>query len=549
MSDFTKLFSAAIAASIAVGGSAADYAGGVFLLNEGKYGTPATICHLDGEGRWTDRALSAANEGKTLGNTGSFAQFYGDFLYVVSKQANTAGAILTKADAATLEIKAVSSDLAFSNCQGRAFLAVDPAKAYVGTTKGVAVVRLGDLSLAGTIDGILNDAGKEVECGNMARVDDRVFVTTKSSFIYVVDPETDAVTGKINMVELTGNDKAKAASIVVANDGTLWASVASGTSGATLPYLVKIAGSESDASEITTEVVNIPEGIYAPANSWYTWTPDAFCASPKAPVLYWNGGASSFKSNKELFKYDLSTGVFSKFYEFADDQFLYGSAMRVSPIDGDIYLAYVSGNAYSDATTLARLNAVGDIAAQYPMSQEFWFPALPFFPDNEAPVAALFEKSFAVDADQASTVIGLNGIATDADSHNALMVKTLAGNPNPELAEMEVRHGQLTVRPAAGARGAAVARINVNSNGREVVVDVPLTLTSTSGVEDVAAGETSVAAYRENGGSIRLLGDGVAEVYTLSGALVGKIVVSGAASVNVPDAPMVVRFGGKVFKI
>lgn len=549
MRDFTKLLLGALTASIAGGASAADFSTGVFLLNEGQFGTPASLCHLDAEGHWTDRAFAGANEEVTLGNTGAFAQIYGSHLYMVSKQTNTTGALLVKADASTLAVKATTSDLGFTGVQGRAFLAVDNQKAYVGTTKGVAVVNLDDLSVLGTIEGILNDAGKEVECGNMARVDDRVFIATKSPFIYVVDPATDGVTGTINVVELTGNDKAKAASIVVANDGSVWASVANGTGGSTLPYLVRMARSESDAAELATEVVEIPEGIYAPANSWYGWTPDAFCASPVAPALYWNGGASSFKSNKELFKYDIESGEFSKFHGFPDDQFLYGAAMRVSPVDGGIYLAYVSGTAWSDDTTLARFSAEGEITATYPMTKEFWFPILPFFPDNAEPVAATFENPFAVDTDQPQTVIDLKGVATDADSHNALMVKSLGENPNPELAEMEVKHGVLTVRPTSGAKGNGIANIKVNSNGKEIVVALPLAFTSTSGVEDVAAGELSTAAYRESAAAIRLLGSGSAKVYTLSGALVADEVVDGEAVVEVPATPVIVRFGGKSFKL
>ncbi|MDE6125570.1 MAG: DUF5074 domain-containing protein [Muribaculaceae bacterium] len=549
MRDFTKLLLGALAASIAGGASAAGYTTGVFLLNEGQYGKPASICHLDAEGNWTDRAFAAANGETTLGNTGAYAQFYGDDLYIVSKQANATGAILSKADASTLVLKASVSDLGIAGVQGRAFLAVNLDKAYLGTTKGVVVVNLADLSVSGVIEGILNEAGKEVECGNMFRVNDRVFITTKSPFIYVVDPATDAIAGTIDMVALTGNEKAKAASIVVANDGAVWASVAGGTNGSTLPYLVKITQSETDCTELVTEVIDIPEDIYAPANSWYTWTPDAFCASPVAPVLYWNGGASSFASNKELFRYDIESGEFSKFYGFAEDQFLYGSAMRVSPLDGDIYLAYVSGSAWSDETTLARLNSAGEVIAAYPMTKEYWFPALPLFPDNAAPVAASFEKPFAVDADQPSTVIDLRDIATDADSHNALMIKSLAGNPNPELAEMEVKHGLLTVYPTSGANGAAVANINVNSNGKETVVAVPLSISSTSGVENVAVSAEAVTAYRIGSGAVCLSGSGVAEVYSISGALVACVTVDGMATVDVPAGPVVVRFADRTFKL
>ncbi len=551
MSDFYKLFFSVIAAcGAACGASAVDFASGVLLLNEGQYGKPATICHLDSKGRWTDRVFAGANdEESTLGNTGAFATSYADTLYIVSKQANAAGAILTKADARTLVKLASTSDLGFANCQGRAFLPVDHLKGYAGTSLGVAVVSMSDLSVKGSIEGLVNNSGKAVECGNMLRLDDRVFIATKSKFLYVVDPSTDKIVEILDFSSITGNEKAYAASIVAGSDGALYCSVAGGTSGSTLPYLIKVNSSEKDPSKLVTEVINIPEGIYAPANSWYTWTPDAFCADPSAPALYWNGGASSFKSNQMLFKYDIATGEFSSFYNFPEDRFLYGSAMRVNPADGAIYLAYTSGTAWSDVTTLARLSADGSVDAEWPMTQEYWFPCLPLFPDTEGPVAVAVEKPYFVDADQLSTSIDLRGLATDHDSHDALIVAKLSSNETPGLAEMEVKHGFLTVRPVAGANGIAIARVELDSNGRSVTLNIPMDIRSAAGVESVSVAKSTPVAYRENATTLRLIGSGTAEIYTLSGALVARHAVDGTATLTVPSYPLVVRFAGTTLKL
>ncbi len=550
MKRINQLF-LAIAASSAVSAMAADdFTTGVFLLNEAQYGTPATICHLGNDGAWDNRVFAGANEGVTLGNTGAFAAIYGDDIYIVSKQANGTGSILTKADATSFVMKASTNEIGFSGSQGRAFVAVDLAKGYLGTTKGVAIINLADLSLLGTIEGILNDSGKEVECGNMIRVNDRVFITTKSSFIYVVDPSTDTIIETLNMAEITGNEKAKAASIVVDNEGALWASVAGNTSGGTLPYLVKITQSATDASKLETAVIDIPEDIFAPANSWYTWTTDAFCSAANAPALYWNGGASSFNSNKLIFKYDIEKGEFSKFHEFESDQFLYGSAMRVSIVDNDIYLVYnVGKNAYTNASVLARFTPGGDVVATYPMTEEFWFPTLVFFPDVKAPVEGSLQMPIAVDGDQTETVISLDNIATDPDSRDALIIKSLSENRTPELCEMEVANGQLVVKPVSGANGTAVAAINVNSNGRTKVMDVTLNIATQSGVENVSAADNFFAAYRSEPNAVRLLGQGEAAVFSISGAKLATVDVAGEATVTVPATPVIVRFNGKATKL
>lgn len=548
MSNIAKILFGALAATAISGATAADYSTGVFLLNEGK--GVGSICHLSTDGKWTDRVYSTTNEGNTLGVTGTYAQIYGDYIYMTAKTASKEGqALLIKANAKTMQLVASTKQLGFANAQGRAFLAIDNEKGYAGSSKGVAVVKLEDLSVVSTIEGIVNESGKQAECGNMFRVDDRVFLATKSKFIYIIDPATDKIDSTIDVAELTANEKAKVGSLTVANDGAVWVSVAADANGGTLPYLVKIAPKADNAAELETAVINIPEGIYAPANSWFAWTPDAFCASPVAPALYWNGGASSWASNQLIFKYDIEKGEFSKFYEFPADEYLYGAAMRVNPADGNIYFGFNCGGPYTSNSTLAVMNDKAEVLNRYPMTEEFWFPTLPVFTDSEDPDYGDLASPIEIDGDVAETVISLKGFATDKDSHDALIVKSLAENRTPELAELEIKHGQLTVRPTAGANGSAAAEVKVNSNGRERVLSLHLNISSKSGIEDVTANEAAVNAYRDQAGALRLLGNGSAQVYTLSGALVADVEVAGEATVEVPASPVIVRFGGKAFKL
>ncbi len=76
-----------------------------------------------------------------------------------------------------------------------------------------------------------------------------------------------------------------------------------------------------------------------------------------------------------------------------------------------------------------------------------------------------------------------------------------------------------------------------------------ISISSSTGVADVAATDNSVSALRESATSLRLAGYGVAEVYTLSGALIARVNVDGTTSVAVTETPVIVRFGNLATKL
>ena len=90
--------------------AAADYAKGVVIINENKYGEASTINHLQPDlrtGYFTYRVFQKENPKRTLGQT-SCSSAYDNLLYVVSKQskaqnATTAGGILTAIEPTTMK--------------------------------------------------------------------------------------------------------------------------------------------------------------------------------------------------------------------------------------------------------------------------------------------------------------------------------------------------------------------------------------------------------------------------------------------------------------
>ena len=287
-----------------------DYTNGVFIVNEDWFGHQnSTLNFISNDGEWTYRVIQKENPGKELGATAQYGTIYGDKFYIISKQekdpgASIVGGRLTIADAKTLKMEKQLTTFATNSegksiADGRSFLGVDETKAYIGTTNGIYILDLTTNEIKGQISGAEGSATDlySGQIGNMVRVDNKVYAVHQTKGLIVIDAITDKVRKVIPAEEGWGFG-----SVVLSKDGNLWLSLADKNgSGKADKRIVKL-----DPKSYKKEVITLPEGTFGPANSWYAWTPDGFCASTQQNVLYWNGGKSSWFSNKTIFKYDLS---------------------------------------------------------------------------------------------------------------------------------------------------------------------------------------------------------------------------------------------------
>ena len=381
--------------------AATDYTKGVFIVNEDWYGHQnSTVNYLlpdesDSE-CWHYRVLQEENPGRELGCTAQFGTIWKGRFYIISKQAKDPGASveggrITVCDARTMKIlhQSVLIDPSGRQCDGRGFIGVDEHKGYISTSNGVWIFDLDTYEVKGQISGTDNpDAGEDAtpggslyhgQCGAMVEADGRIFVAHQSEGLLVVDPATDRVIDRLKM-DFIG-EGAGIGSVVKAKDGSLWLSASPDVSGAgnTSPCIVSV-----DPKTLETKVVEMADGIFAPANSWYAWTPDAFCGSAKENALYWKGGASRWFSGSALYRYDIGTGEQTKLIDLeadGEDWKLYGCSMRVHPATGDIYMSLY--HEFSIPTYVTRrYSSNGKLLREYPMIQNFWFPSLPVFPEE-----------------------------------------------------------------------------------------------------------------------------------------------------------------------
>ena len=416
----------------AIAAQEADYTQGIIWVNEDWYGHQnSTVNYLlpdDPDGVfWKYRIIQAENPGMELGCTNQYGALWHDRLYLIAKQekdpgASITGGRITVADAKTMKILHQQSliDPSGAQCDGRGFLGVDEHKGYISTSNGVWIFDLDNYTVTGQVEGSANpNAGGDNDkpntdptgslyhgqSGMMVSAAGKVFVAHQQYGLLVVDPAEDKVVKAISMDIV--QEGAGIGSIVKSKDGYLWLSIAKNLqgTGATLNYIVRL-----DPSTLTYEIIEIPEDMFPPSNSWYAWTPDAFVASTVQNCLYWKGGPNRWFTGTKIYKFDCDTREQSLFIDLEEEGAnwkLYGCAIGVHPVTDEIYM--VLYHEFGTPTYITRrYSPQGEKIRDYEMIMNYWFPSLPLFPQSSelSDIEAISEVSVS----SAGTLYNLNGL-------------------------------------------------------------------------------------------------------------------------------------------
>lgn len=508
-----------------------DYSKGTFIVNEDWYGHQnSTLNFLTDDGEWIYRVIQKENPGVEIGATAQYGAIYGDKFFVMAKQpkdpgASITGGRITVCDAKTMKVLKQIENIAVDDkgssiADGRGFLGVDEHKAYVGSSNGIYVLDLDSLKITGSVSGAGNDSDDPYQqlyggqIGNMVRVNDRVFAVHQKNGLLIINPATDEVEKTVEAPEGWGFG-----SVVLSKDGNLWLSLAASSgSGQADTRIVKL-----NPATLEQTIIECPEGIFGPANTWYAWTPDCFCASKQNNVLYWNGGNSSWFSGKTIYKYDIDSNTFSTFIDYNNDPDgwqIYGCSFRVNPVTDEAIVSLYKG--YGDPTYVVRkYNNEGKQTAEYSMISNYWFPSLPVFPDNEAPDVADISPVSITTED--STTVSLKDVATDADNMDAAIVKTVKKVSDEKVLKAEMADGDLVITPLKA--GKADITIQINSNGKlaETVVSVEISeATDIDAVEGTKAEE--VGRYTLDGKMLNAPQRGI-NIIRMSDGTIKKVIV------------------------
>lgn len=469
-----------------------DYTKGTFIVNEDWYGHQnSSVNFLSDDGTWTYNAFQKENPGHELGCTSQFGTIYGDLLYIVSKQEKDPGASVTGSRLAVIDAKTMKVKKEFTtigSADGRSFLGVDEHTGYIGTSGGIYVYDIDNMKIGDPVAGTENTTGSLYtgQVGTMLRVGNKVFAVHQKSGLLVIDPFEH----KVDTVILKPENGMGLGSIVLSKDGMIWASVAQVSgSGGTLPYIWKV-----DPSTLKVVKVAIPvnKGIEEISNSWYAWTADGFCASAKENKIYWKGqGSGSWFTGYAIFCYDIDKQEFYKVFDFSKlegDWRLYGTGFRIDPVTDDmicfLYHEFLNPeHLVMRIATDGRDETNGTIKGKYPYEKlNYWFPALPVFPDNEAPVVSSKLPS-SISLDQENNVFkeSLNDIIIDKDNQVSAVV-TSVSNDRSDLLDVEVINNQLTIKPLKVIEESVEINLNFkfNSNGKIVNHVVKVNLDKTT---------------------------------------------------------------------
>jgi hypothetical protein len=467
----------------------AIYTDGVFFVNEDWFGhNNSTVNFLSNDGDWYYKIYQQANQGKQLGCTSQYGTIYGDKFFIVSKQDRDPGASVTGSRLAVADAKTMESLAEFTTiggADGRSFLGVNEHKGYIGTSNGIYTFDVDNLTIGALIAGTnSNTAGLyDAQIGTMVRAADRVFAVHQRDGLVVINPETDEIETIIKAPK-DGSNQRGIGSIVMSKDGNIWLSIASDVSGGgnAEDYMLKLNPYTLD----TTRIV-LPAGTGVP-NSWYAWTADGFCASAQHNKLYWKNNGGWFHSTK-IYEYDIETNTLRTIIDLRDGSFeseqnwgIYGAGFRLHPATDDIYVSLFKdfGN---QSYKVAQIDPVsGTVTASYQMINNYWFPAMPVFPDNFEPVVSdRLNTEIEIDIDKNKKIsIYLGDKITDEDNFESAITKTVSIEEGEDLINVSVKSDSLIVEGLK--KGDATVLLTFNSNGKLVSQEISVNVIDGVGV-------------------------------------------------------------------
>lgn len=450
-----------------------DYTQGLFLVNEDWYGWDnGTVNFLTSDGRWVYRAFRRENPGETLGVTTQYGAIYGGRFFFVSKQANntagtSTGGRLVVADALTLKRVAAFDEI---GGDGRSFVGVDEHTAYIGTSSGITRLDLESMSLGETIAGTGGEGGLYAgQIGAMVRAGSYVFAAKQSVGVLVIDAATHTLHATIDLPTIS--------TLTLGRDGGVWAADATS--------LVRI-----DVATLETRSRLLPDDCRV-SSTWGAWNAGSLCAAYRKNFLYF----ANEKGN-QIARYHIPTDELdADFFTLPDQDKAYvqqfqGAGLRVDPRNDRLivtatqsgYLSHYMNNWVHVVDGLS-----GELLGTIELEPYYWFPALPVFPDNEAPVIALPDR---LSIGREPVKISLLEAVADADNLSASIVSAVEVEDS-SVATARISGYDLTV--SGVSIGDTRLTLTVNSNGKKATRTVDVQVTEASGIDEAMC--TAVEAW------------------------------------------------------
>lgn len=546
--------------------AAQNYTDGVFVLNEDWYGhNNSSMNFWNCDGDFVDYYIVqiANNYEFSLGCTSQYGQLYGDYIVITSKQDKDPGdgsdmksGRLTILNKNTLKVVGdevhplISVNVnGKSDADGRGVCFVDNEKFYVGTSNGIYVVKLTDGNWLWDSEKIIDGTGNELitgqevsnadgigplynnQIGMMLRTQDYVFAIKQDLGVLVIDPATDEIVDIIEGCYST---------MVQSKDGNVWVGM-NVSDKQKYPY-----GNSGDAwigtellciDQYTLETKTIELTSGGVPQSWYAWTAGSLTASNTENVLYFvytdpSAGQINWFRNCNLYRYDIDNDQCEEIYNSENDGlYFYGGALQCNPKDGNIYAAlYVGENIATQDWVYATISGEGEMLQYKQPIQNYWYPAMYLFPDNEAPVVD--EIADVVLKDE-SVTISLSDKVSDSDSNNAAIVKSIKSIGDESVVAAEIIAGELVLTPLTD--GQTTVELAFNSNGKIATAEINVSVENeVNSIDNINQEDSRINVFAVSD-NIMITGLEEAqqvEVYNAQGQLMRRVVVENAGCIE-----------------
>ncbi len=180
--------------------------------------------------------------------------------------------------------------------------------------------------------------------------------------------------------------------------------------------------------------------------------------------------------------------------------------------------------------------------------QNYWYPAMFLFPDNEAPVVSDFSD---VTVGEEAVTVSLVDKVFDADSPNAAIVKSVSSIGDESIVKADIVKGELVL--SAKKKGETTVEVTFNSNGKKVAKSIGVKVTKDESSVADADVDGGINVFVVSGG-IMITGidePQMVEVYNLQGQLVKSEVVENAAVVSglMKNSIYIVKISNKSYKV
>lgn len=456
-----------------------EFQDGVVWLNEEWFGhTSGSLNYVADGGELFCRAYGNQNGNMAFGATSQFGMAYAGKYFIMSKQAwdggdtrpLKSGGRVVVFDAKTFRHIGAIDEI---GGDGRACVGVTPSKVYLGTSAGIRVLNVDDLTVADSdIEGTA--PARNGQIGDMVKSGSHVFATNVGTGLIVIDTETDRVVKTIPMSGIQ--------TVALTPDGRVWMGCAK-----TLTPVDPVTLEAGDT-------YNVPGSITC---STYSWRHGNLMASVNRNELLWGSGT--------FYRWNID--------EVADPSTLEPVYTHVSKVDDVTYGNAYGSPAYDDRTDTYMFASqpgfgaaalqnwyhfidatTGEVKHRIHLPEYWWFPAMPIIPDKHD--AKIDIDDFTMDIRDGAREFDLAALVTDRDNHDCNINVWLADEPAvleaegdtgdaAPAAEIALEGKTLTVTPKA--HGKVAFTLMAESNGRTVAKTVNVSVTDPSGISSAVA--------------------------------------------------------------